>query len=306
MVANSAMELYSPCCQRILSPKRQCSRCLQQFYEEQGVLILLEKAKEEQVKTISLLLQQDQKLDKPERRISHYDSLPFIREGTTEQKEWRPRQDDFRAIARLLKNAPRKRILEIGPWNSWLTHHLVKWGHEVVAIDYFIDEVNGLKNSTRYREEWLSIQTDIDDLRIFSENTFDVVIFNNGLPFFRNPPQTFQRVRELTKNNGMVIALGVSYSSSFKKVNKQFQARLARFFQNNGVEMNIVNQTKGYLSHQDIGELKSLGLRLSPYREARSMLRLVASMFFPFLDIRLRLLGLAHIKKTATKTPSEL
>ena len=57
-----------------------------------------------------------------------FPQLPFIDEETA-PGFWKAKQEDLRLIKRLLKGKENLKILEIGAWNGWLSHQLVKWGH---------------------------------------------------------------------------------------------------------------------------------------------------------------------------------
>jgi len=177
-----------------------------------------------------------------------YSELPYGNE-LPEPKEWKARQHDLVFLRDLMINKKGLEILEIGGWNGWLSHHLVKWGHKVTAVDYFADEYDGLRAMKHYPETWTAIQMDLEKLNIIQKK-FDVVIFNRSLAFFIEPLSAFKLMKSKKKTDGIIIISGMSiYRNPQKKIEKIAAFRKG-FKQKFGCD-GFLRPIKGYLDRED-------------------------------------------------------
>ena len=97
---------------------------------------------------------------------------------------WNQRHHEMIFIRKELHPYTGLKILEIGAWNNWLTNKLIFDRQQVVAVDYFDDEFDGLGARKHYNHpNWSSIQMDPEYPELI-DNSFDVIIFNHNLPYF--------------------------------------------------------------------------------------------------------------------------
>jgi len=205
--------------------------------------------------------------------FTEYPNLPFSNAATGEQ--WRFRRSSYKVLNKLLKNESPKQILEIAGWNGWLTHHLVRWGHEVISCDIFADEVNGLSAKKHYKEEWLSIQADTSRLDFFTIK-FDVIVVNHCLAYMQDPLQFISQLQPLLSDNGKIILMGICLFKNpdrKKKATRQFKQYYREKF---GFDI-FLRETKGYLDFSDQVQLESLGFAFYEYSDYQ--LRNILSSF---------------------------
>ncbi len=127
---------------------------------------------------------------------------------------------------------PNASVLEIGGWNGWLTHRLYNHTKNVVSIDIFSDEKNGLSSKKHHSpNNWLSLQVDVTEPSIF-KNSFDLIVFNHCLQFYPQPLVLIEEYKKLLKPHGSLIILGVDIHLNTWQKQKQ------------------VNELKSYYQHK--------------------------------------------------------
>lgn len=234
-----------------------------QFKNDSGVLLLVE---EKFAVKLNVYLKRfseirHAKLDnylKPE----DYPLLPFGK-AVSGNNEWKLRQYDLEIVMSLLKEREGKQVLEIGPYNGWLTQHIAKLNFDIIAIDYFIDDLDGLKTKNYYGGKWDSIQMDIRDLSIIDEQV-DIIVINRCLQFFENPVKYFCSLKEKLKRDGMIILTGLHFFKNPKQKQKQIDKVKFDYKHKFNFELMLV-PFKGYLDFEDKRELKSHGVEFFPY-----------------------------------------
>jgi SAM-dependent methyltransferase len=207
----------------------------------------------------------------------NYELLPFKRSGA-KGFEWKHRQYSWEEFIRTENELRSRRILEVGPWNNWLTHHLTKAGAEVVCLDYFEDENNGLNNRKHYSDpNWISIQADIEQPG-FLNPTYDVIIFNHCVQFFTSPLDVIRRFKALLNKEGKIIILGLSFFHNPLKKKKDVESFKQDHFSKFGFDI-FFNPTKGYMDKNDEEGFHSEGVKMIPYR--KFAVRNLISSFIP-------------------------
>ncbi len=261
------MKLHCPNCHESLDFEQLKCCNNHRFKYEDGVLILLEEKFE---RILNPFLDKFTPVSKTENR-NHlappdYEKLPFGK-AVENNKEWRLRCYDLEIIVQLLQGRKRQRILEIGPFNGWLTHRLVKTGHQLTVIDYFIDEPIGLKTKKFYRQEWQAIQMDVRDLSIFREK-FEVIILNRCLQFFENPVEYLKSVKNYLDEQGLLIISGMQlFKNPFRKI-EQLQKMKQEFLHRYHFPVSFI-PTKDYLDFNDKQRLESEGVKFYRYPQLK-------------------------------------
>lgn len=177
---------------------------------------------------------------------------------------WRSRSTDWNIIKQYLSTTKREFILETGSWNGWLANKLTQGGHDVVAIDYFLESPFGLMSRKHYKKaDWLSVQLDIAEIDILQPQ-FDTIIFNRNLPYCPGVKNTLNKAMKLIIPGGKIILTGLNIVSKPKKIEKYFE-EAERFFSGRGVSLYLKNDFKKYLDTGDLDLIKDLGFSIHPY-----------------------------------------
>ncbi|MCP4420602.1 MAG: methyltransferase domain-containing protein [Chloroflexi bacterium] len=255
------MHLLCPNCRKNLTPQTWSCPNGHKFRYENGVLILLESAFGEKLHAFTT---QFSKLRQKEgRRLMDsavYEHLPYIQDARGEH-EWRVRRYDLSVIRKLLKSRKTLRVLEIGAWNGWLSHHLSQMGYQVIAVDYFADEYDGLGAKKFYSSDWQAIQMDLRDLSIINQQ-FDLVILNRCVQFFENPPAYTMMAAQKVAPGGNLLLLGLQFFSNPRK-KIQGVLDLQTHFNQNGFD--FFKPIKGYLDESDKQQMHTQEIKLFLY-----------------------------------------
>lgn len=211
--------------------------------------------------------------------ITDYDGLPHNMAHTG--FEWRGRAQSADIVLGYVYRHQPKTILEIGGWNGWLTHHLAQYA-QVLAVDFFADDVDGLGAMKQYQTRWERLQMDITDLTILAD-TFDMVVINNGLHLLPDPIGTIRQAQGLVASRGMLIALELPiYRNPARRI-RQMEQLQAEFKAHGGEGSLFLYPTKGYLHPSHRAEMVAIGMRLRPYRRYKTILKAVVSPFAPMV-----------------------
>lgn len=177
---------------------------------------------------------------------------------------WRARRTDLEIVKQALSGRKSLRILETGSWNGWLTNQLTQLGHQVVAIDYFSDDLDGLQARNHYPvANWTSIQMDVEDINLL-EPVFDVVLFNRNLAHCPGIESTLQKAKQLLKPKGLVLATGLNIIYDSVAIDKHFKASEA-YFSEQGISFYLKDTIKKYLCPDDMPVIEHQGFQLHPY-----------------------------------------
>lgn len=231
------------------------------FSYEDGVLVLLEEAFS---RRLAAFLAPFSQLRAAEgRRLSDPTAYPLLPygEAVADELEWRLRRYDLAVVNRLLRGRLRQRVLDIGAWNGWLSHRLATMGHEVTAIDYFVDEYDGLRARKFYPTRWLAIQMNLEDLDVLDQQ-FDVVIVNRCLQFFADPASYAAAALEKVASGGLLVLTGLAFLRD-PRHRIEGLAELRSQLHRHGLD--FFKPMKGYLDLGDRARLQALGVALRPY-----------------------------------------
>lgn len=257
------LSLRCPTCAHTLYPVGAGFTCANhhEFGYEADVLVLLDPAL--QRKLAAFLAGFEPFRQKEGKRLlatAVYETLPFTPELQTNH-EWRLRTYDIAVMQQLLARRKSQRILEIGAWNGWLSNWLTRQGHQVTAVDYFIDEYDGLGAQKHYRARWQAIQMDLADLSVLDDR-FDIVILNRCIQFFADPVAYALAASQKTAVGGLTILTGLSFFQDFAAKAKAV-AEFNQYLRQNDVPP--FKPMKGYLDFDDKRQLEKAGVQLRPY-----------------------------------------
>jgi SAM-dependent methyltransferase len=196
--------------------------------------------------------------------IKDHELLP-INPATYFPFEWKLRQEGLAIVQQEIANKGQLKILEVSTFNGWLTHHLHNMGHAVVSVDYFSDEVFGLKSKFIYRNnDWLAVQCNLEELTFF-EPVFDVIIFNHAIQFFNNTNHIISQLKRLLKPGGQIIFLGLFFFMDSTKKQEQVESYSKEHFNNHGFNV-FFAPTKGFLNKLDKQVFIDHSVSLQPYK----------------------------------------
>lgn len=148
-------------------------------------------------------------------------ALPYLRTGP-HAKAWRVRARSFdRFVERILEPLARAagtrplRVLDAGAGNGWLCHHLVRMGHEAVALDTRTDSVDGLgaavpagpADSVAPRAPAFARVAAAFELLPVRAGTFDLIVFNAALHYAESLSAVLAEAAHAVKSGGRIVVL---------------------------------------------------------------------------------------------------
>ncbi len=200
-----------------------------------------------------------------------YKSLPF----SMHTDVWKERQKDAKIIYKTISDKQNLSILDIGSWNGWLSNHLSKKGHHVVAVNIFIDEIDGLRACKHYETKFVSLQLFTDEIfRI--KHQFDVIVFNRNWPYLPNHEKIFYDAKNLLTKDGVIMFTGLPFYSDVTTIKEKLKSADDNFKNNYGTSLYYYS-AKGYLDHSDILFLKTHEIQLKSYHPLKNLFK----AFFP-------------------------
>ncbi|MCB0201620.1 MAG: methyltransferase domain-containing protein [Anaerolineae bacterium] len=218
-----------------------------------------------------------------DKRLTDPAAYPLLPDGPAVQgnHEWRLRRYDLEVISQLLAGRSRQRILDFGAWNGWLSNRLAKQGHHVTAIDYFVDEFDGLRARKFHDSDWLAVQMNLEDLDVLDEQ-YDMLIVNRCVQFYTDPPAFAETVKPKIAPGGCAVLTGLAFLRDPSHRIAGLTA-LRRQYQDHGFD--FFKPMKGYLDFDDKARLQRQGWRLTAHRQlltanARSLLSPTAPRYY--------------------------
>lgn len=263
------MPILCPNCRATLDLASLACANGHRFAERDGVIALLEAGFGGRLETFLRAFSRARQAEG--RRLldpAVYPALPCGSPGHSlpgGQREWRLRRCDLALVQRLLAGAPPRRVLEVGAWNGWLSHHLAEAGHDLTAVDYFADEYDGLAARKFYRSHWRAIQMDLRDLSVLDEQ-YDVLIVNRCLQFFVDPLDYVERLKARVAQGGWLILTGLQFFWAPETKARQVAAQQQYYRERYDLGL-FLFPAKGYLDAVDAAGLIASGLRLKSYPE---------------------------------------
>ena len=192
------------------------------------------------------------------RRITDPRIYPHLPDVLKDDPEWAARAGDLVFMRELVPNQPVLRILDIGAWNGWLSYHLAKSGHRVAAVDYFIDEFDGLAAVKHYPEDWFPIQMDLEDLELI-RTRFDLVILNRCVQFFTDPIELVRDAMALVRTGGRLVITGLAFFRDSRSKKSDMELLETEY---GSLGLSFFKPVRGYLDMSDREQLQALNITL--------------------------------------------
>ena len=251
------MRLKCPVCKTPLTEHLLCENG-HQFYKEDDVMMLMTP---EFKSFLHDWLDSFEEYRSPYLKRLDFEHLP-VSGLNNDFNIWSARIQDINLIDKQIEHSF-KTVLEIGSWNGWLANHLSKKGLEVIAIDYFTHELDGMKAKRFYSNpSWTSIQMDLEDLSILDQ-PFDLIILNRCLAYFTDPINYLFQLQKLIKPGGKIIITGLNVKKNQMKERELIQSTI-EFKSRYNKDLQFKN-SKSYIDFNDLEDMKKWGAKIACY-----------------------------------------
>lgn len=179
--------------------------------------------------------------------------------------DWKWRRQSLSIIQDFTKNKHFDCLLEIGPWNGWLTKYLAQKSKTVVGTDYFVYPFDGIGNLQSLSENIVAVQCNVNTVsHDFKEKSFDLIVLNHCLSYTENPVDFVQNLIPLLTEKGKIIALGITFYKDSSSQSLRVQQQATSFFEKYNRNL-YINPVKGYLDQNDKKALIDLGFKVKAY-----------------------------------------
>jgi len=201
-------------------------------------------------------------LRKKEGRLYNNDELkvlPDVKDGHPLRIEWEIRKKTAQKLISYFSGFKEKNILEIGCGNGWLSNMIAeKTDNNITALDLNEFELKQAANVFRNKGKLTFIYGNILE-NIFTQNSFDFILFAGSIQYFNNLPELFNRLFNYLANVGEIHIV----DSNFYKKNEIQQAKMRtkKYYESVGFAEMIK-----YYHHHDWNEIKKYNHKLmNPY-----------------------------------------
>jgi SAM-dependent methyltransferase len=193
----------------LVGPQLACTSCGGTFPNVDGVWHLV--APDRQV-VVDRFLHDYTKIRRAEGRGSkeaaYYLALPDSLPGDALDWQWSMRSITWQHVSRRILSTytPGRRVLDLGAGVGWLSNRLREMGHDPLAIDLSVDDLDGLRAARHYEPTWPCVQAEFDRLPLANAQA-DIIIFNASFHYSTNYGVTLIEARRVLRPGGAVIVL---------------------------------------------------------------------------------------------------
>lgn len=184
--------------------------------------------------------------------------LPFV---DFDRGLWNLRQLDLKLVNKYKQKCGE--ALDLGAWTGWLSNRLVNMGFNVTAVDYFIHPLDGLGAHHYYKNNWLTVQINLNDLSTLSQN-FDLIVVNRSIQYFADLEETIKQLKTMLNPGGVLLISGVTYLKNPITLINRLNDIIFNFEQKYNTPFKIADY-KGYLDANDLEVIKKMNVKLSYY-----------------------------------------
>jgi SAM-dependent methyltransferase len=209
----------------------------------------------------------------------YYLALPYRDLSHNNSQQWVIRARTFRYIERhilpsLRSENKRLRILDLGAGNGWMSYRLALAGHAPVAVDLLTNEKDGLGAAIHYQRQLATlfprVQAELDVLP-FTDDTFDLVIFNASFHYSEDYEKTIAEALRCTRTGGTILIADSPWYSNEASGQQMVSERRASFTQRYGFASDGLKNLE-FLTDQRLQKLEAcFGLRWQSYTPGYGM-----------------------------------
>jgi ubiquinone/menaquinone biosynthesis C-methylase UbiE len=135
----------------------------------------------------------------------YYLALPFEDRSGRNSDQWRIRARTYRYFESNLLPEKSFDVLDLGAGNGWMSYRLLQQGHRPVAVDIFMDELDGLA-AARHYGQFPCVEAEFDCLP-FADAQFDLAVFNSSLHYSTDYQGTLYEARRCLRPSGRIVVL---------------------------------------------------------------------------------------------------
>ncbi|MES1262525.1 MAG: class I SAM-dependent methyltransferase [Acidobacteriota bacterium] len=202
---------------------------------------------------------------------AYYRALPFRDVTGRNADQWRIRAHSYLCFERSLLRPEEKlarrplRILDLGAGNGWMSNRLTQRGHRAVALDIFIDRLDGLGAIHHYETPIPGVAAEFDRLP-FCDAAFDLVIFNSSLHYSPDYRRTLTEARRCLRPAGQLVILDSPVYKAAEHGERMRAERQACFEKTYGFRSDALGSIE-YLDERTLDALAGeLGITWSRYQ----------------------------------------
>jgi SAM-dependent methyltransferase len=176
--------------------------------------------------------------------------------------QWTMRATTWRhVVGRVLPSlGSNLRVLDLGAGVGWLSNRLHELGHEPMAVDLSVDDLDGLGAAHHYSPSWPRVQAEFDRLPL-ADGQADLVIYNASFHYSVDYSVTLAEARRVLRPGGAVLVLDSPVYRRPESGPRMMAERHAQFEARFGTRSDSVPSIE-FLTETMIDELgRQLGMR---------------------------------------------
>jgi SAM-dependent methyltransferase len=176
--------------------------------------------------------------------------------------QWTMRATTWRHLSdRILPSyGPNLRVLDLGAGVGWLANRLQALGHDPVAIDLSVDNLDGLGAARHFDSNWPCMQAEFDRLPLASSQA-DLIIYNASFHYSTDYRATLLEARRVLRPGGSVVVLDTPVYRRPESGQRMMAERHRQFEATFGTRSDSVPSIE-FLTDAMLGELAlDLGVR---------------------------------------------
>jgi SAM-dependent methyltransferase len=193
-----------------------------------------------------------------------YLGLPYKDTSGRNAKQWNIRARSYKCLIEDVLKPPgqRRRILDLGAGNGWMSFRLALAGFQPVAVDLLTNEQDGLAAATHYHSHlpkpFPRFQAEMTRLP-FQNEQFDAVVFNASFHYSEDYEASLREALRCLRIGGMVIISDSPWYSQEQSGRRMIWERHAAFLQRFGTASDSIPSLE-FLTDE---RLRSLEERMS-------------------------------------------
>jgi SAM-dependent methyltransferase len=191
-----------------------------------------------------------------------YVALPFHDLSGRNSGQWRIRAKSFEyLVGRLLTEhsfEKKRRILDIGAGNCWMSYRLALDGFRPYAVDLLTNDLDGLGSARHYCKQLPNLfprfRAEMSRLP-FESGQFDAAVFNASFHYAESYEETLSEALRCVKKNGLVVICDTAWYPNEESGQRMLAERRESFRARYGTASNSI-QSLEYLTDSRLHALE--------------------------------------------------